>query len=90
MIILEEGIPPPPTVTPMRHDGDMEGLKWAARHHRSVCQRGGAEETAVGRKEYLGERGEGLSGLRKAYGRPLAMVTSFKYLGQVLTLAGDD
>ena len=60
------GHPPPPTVTPMRHDGDMEGLKWASHHHRSVCQGGVAEEMAAGRRGNAGDPGEGLSGLRKA------------------------
>ena len=86
VIILEEGNLPHPWCPLARHTGALEGPEWAARHHCSVCQGAGAEEAEFVRIGYEGERREGILGLRQAYGRPLAMVTSFKYLGRVLTL----
>ena len=74
----------------VRHDGPLKGSERAAHHHCSVCQEGGTEDTAVGRRGDAGECGEVFTGLHQAYGRPLVTVTSFKYLGRVLAAADDD
>ena len=58
---------PPPTVPTVRHGGALECPEWAACHHLSVCQEGGAEEMAIGRRRDVGEHREGLSSLWQAY-----------------------
>ena len=51
---------PPPTVTPVRHAGPLEGAEWAAPGYSTVHQWGGMEETAAGRGGDAGEFGAGV------------------------------
>ena len=59
------GKPPPPTVPPVQHAGDLAGAKRAEYHHFSVRQGGRYKETSDGGRGDAGECGYGLSGLHK-------------------------
>ena len=61
------GKPPPPTVPSVQYSGVLEGPERAARHHRSVCQWCGSEETAAVRRGDTGDCGEILSVIRQAH-----------------------
>ena len=63
------GIPPPPTVPPMRHDGLLVCIEQNAPCFCTLRQGGGAEEKAVSGGGIEGELGEGLSGLWRNFGK---------------------
>ena len=77
--------PPPPTVRPVQHAGPLLGPERQAPYHIPVCQ-GSIAEEAVARRG--GDEGS-LDRAFDAYGEPLENVTTFRYLGRVLT-AGDN
>ena len=54
------GKPPPPMIPPVQHNGDLEGYERAVSEHHSVCQWGGAEETAAVRGGDTGDLRESL------------------------------
>ena len=75
------GQPPPPTVPYLRHDVAMAGserMHW----HIAQCKKG--EKRKIWRLVAEEDRAA-TSRAFSAYGCPLEMVTSFKYLGNVLS-----
>ena len=85
MIILEDGNPPHPRCSRC----DMLVL-WRAlngKHHDTVMCRKGAERKR--RRMAETELRESTERAFEAYGNPIEAVSSFKYLGRIMT-AGDD
>lgn len=48
VIILEEGTPPPPLVSPVHYDGSLESIEQAEPHHQPLRQGGGEEALTDG------------------------------------------
>ena len=89
VIILEGGKPSSPTVPPVQHAGTLTRYEQEAYQHRSV-QQGGHRESDSRWRMAEEEMRESAERSFKAYGIPLKTVTSFKYLGQVLTSVDND
>ena len=68
------------------HSGTMEVTEQDALAHSAMQEGRGEEETVFGGEEEGGISSRAFS----AYGHPLDMVTSFWYLGRVISAADDD
>ena len=80
------GEPPPPVVPTVRHVCLMGGAEWGSYGHGDVCQGLRAKD----RRRVEEEAHASTAADFQACGKPLEVVTSFKYLGRVLTASNND